>query len=106
MIERWTALKRLLFRRLGGVVDDNFVVLERWLPQEVVVSDVGTADVPMRIMHGLGRVPRGLVVMNQVVPSGTDPVGWYRVAGDDAWTEREVVVRWTVSNASVVVWVW
>lgn len=102
-IERWIAGARLVFRRIGGLSDDNFRTLERWLPQEIVVTDVGAADTPMVMAHSLGRVPKGLVVVNQVVPSGTDPVAWYRVDGDDAWTAREVTVRWTVANASVVV---
>jgi len=102
-IERWVAQARLYFRRAGGLGDDNFRDLERWLPQEIVVEDVGAADTAMTIAHGLGRVPRGMTVVNQVVPSGTEPVAWYRVVGDDAWTARAVTVRWTVANAGVVV---
>lgn len=105
-IERWVAQGRLIFYPVGGIGDENFRNLARWLPQEVVVEDVGAADTAMTIEHGLGRVPRGMVVVNQVVPSGTEPVAWYRVAGDDAWTARAVVVRWTVANAGVVVRVW
>lgn len=105
-MERWVALGRLLFVKFGVITDQNFSTLERWLPEEIVVEDVGAADTPMRIRHGLGRVPRGMVVMNQVVPSGTEPVAWYRVEGDEAWTAVEVVVRWTVGNARVVVRVW
>lgn len=105
-MERWVALGRLLFVKFGMVTDQNFAALERWLPEEIVVEDVGAADTAMRIRHSLGRVPRGLEVINQVVPSGTDPVAWYRVEGDEAWTGVEVVVRWTVANARVVVRIW
>lgn len=96
---------RQFLRRLGGAVDENFGVLERMLGEEIVVEDVGAADTAGAIAHHLGRIPRGMVVVNQEVPSGTDPVLWYRVAGDDDWTAREVTVRWTVANASVRLWV-
>jgi hypothetical protein len=105
-MERWFGLGRLLFVKFGMVSDQNFATLERWLPEEIVVEDVGAADTAMRIRHSLGRVPRGLEVINQVVPSGTEPVAWYRVEGDEAWTGTEVVVRWTVTSARVVVRVW
>ena len=105
-MERWVALGRLLLGRNGIYGAWDLDLLQRWLPEEIVVEDVGVADAPMRIRHSLGRVPRGMVVMNQVVPSGTAPVAWYRVEGDEAWTAVEVVVRWTVGNARVVVRVW
>ncbi len=105
-MERWVGLGRLLLGRVGGLVDENFRRLEGWLPEEIVVEDVGAADTAMRIRHSLGRVPRGLEVINHVVPSGTEPVAWYRVEGDEAWTGTEVVVRWTVASARVVVRVW
>lgn len=76
------------------------------LGREVVVEDTGAADTAFSFTHGLGRVPRGLLIVNQEVPSGTDPVAWYRVTGDDAWGERDLTVRWTVSNARVLVRVW
>jgi hypothetical protein len=106
MIERWVSQGRLFFSKFGVVSDRNFLALEQRLPERLVVEDVGTADAVMSFRHSLGRVPVGLVVVNQVVPSGTDPVAWYRVEGDDAWTAEVVTVRWTVSNASVVVQIW
>ena len=105
-MERWVGLSRLLMARVGGPEDENFRRLESWLPEEVVIEDVGAADTPMAIRHSLGRVPRGMTVVNQVVPSGTVPVAWYRVAGDEDWTAVEIVVRWTVGNAGVVVRIW
>lgn len=106
MIEVWRAMTRLLFDRLGDRADNNFRSIENWAPEELVLEDVGAADAVVVIPHGLRRLPRGLVIMNQVVLSGTDPVGWYRLVTDDAWTEREVSVRFTVANAAVRLWIY
>ncbi len=102
MTERWHDRARLTFWR-GLELRDHLTALEGRLPEEVVIEDVGVADTEYVLEHALGRVPRGMVIVNQVVPSGTAPVAWYRVEGDGDWTAREVVVRWTVGNAAVVI---
>lgn len=81
-------------------------VMVRELGRDLVLEDVGAADTEMEITHGLGRIPRGMAVVNQEVPSGTTPAQWYRVTGDGAWDERVIRVRWTVANARVLVRVW
>lgn len=58
----------------------------------------------LTVRHGLGRVPRGMVVVNQ--QGGVAPLGWWREAGDAAWTETEVSARWSEDGVvSGLVWV-
>lgn len=106
MTEAWRTTNRLYFERAGDRHDLNFRALENWAPEEIVIEDTGAADTVVTITHGLRRVPRGAVIMNQVVPGGTDPVLWYRVDGDAAWTGREISMRFTVANAAIRLWIW
>lgn len=106
MIEAFMVARKLFFERLGSRVDNNFRGLEQWLPVDVEVLDTGAADVPLSVAHGLGRVPRGMQLLNQETGAGDGPVSWYRTAGDDAWTSRAVVVRFDVANARVLLRIW
>lgn len=104
MTERWFGGTLGALYPVTGATQMNFEVLDRGRGLYVVVEDTSAADTPVAVEHRLGRIPRGMVVVNQVVPSGTDPVAWYRVAGDADWTPVDVTVRWTVANARVKVW--
>lgn len=101
--ERWFPGPAVDLRPVAGDVGENFRAMREFAGVVVVVWDTGSAGVVMRIRHGLGCVPRGVRVINAVVPAGTGgPLGWYREEGDGDWTREEVVLRWTVSGAAVV----
>lgn len=106
MTELWRRMTRLIFTRAGDRHDLNFRVLEDWAPEEVVVQDTGAANTVVTVAHGLRRLPRGVVIVNQVTAPGDGAVGWYRESTDDAWTEQEISLRFTVASAAVRLWIW
>jgi hypothetical protein len=98
-MERWYGGRRAELG-VGLGVPGQLEEVERRLNSVLVeVSDTGTAGDVHVIRHGLGHVPRGLHVVNCV---GTGAVGFYRVAGDDAWTEQELSVRFDRNNARIL----
>jgi len=103
-MEIWRPLLLWIFPRLGGPVDEHFRTLEGFLPVSVEVADTGTAGAVVSVAHGLGRVPKGMLILNQEVGVGAGPVSWYREVGDAAWTVRAAEVRFDVSNARVMLW--
>jgi hypothetical protein len=106
MIEAWRKMRRLVFERLGSRADVNFALIEQQAGIDFDLLDTGTAGDVQVIRHGLGRVPAGMVVMNQEVGIGLGPVHWYRERGDEPWTERELQVRFSVTGAHVRLWIW
>lgn len=84
-------------RALEERVDANLGVL-------LEVADTGIAGTVVRLAHGLGKRPRGVVIVNQAV-TGTTPVAWYRQELDGAWTDTEISLRFTVSDARCLLWV-
>lgn len=67
----------------------------------IEIPDTGSADAQVVVRHGLGRVPRGLRIVNAVVPS-PGYVCWYRIDPDDVWDEREIRLRFRAANARVL----
>lgn len=106
MLETWRELILWIFPRTGTRVDENFRMLESWLPVSVELEDTGAADTVVEVGHRLGRVPRAVMIVNQVTGAGDGPVSWYREDGDGAWTARTVSVRFDVANARVMLWIW
>jgi len=68
----------------------------------VEVEDTGTAGNLVVVRHQLGRVPRGMRIVNQVTGVGVGPVGWGREPGDPAWTSVNLGARFDVANARVL----
>ena len=105
MTERWyLPLKRAL-QRTGTPADNNFEILNRERGQEILINDTGAADTEYTVAHGLGRIPERLTIVNQTVPSGTDPVLWYRLDTDTEWNDRELYIKFTIANARVRLWI-
>ncbi len=100
MTERFVTGPLLRFMPTGDAGDRNWQEAGRYLVSELVeVADTGAADTALVVAHGLGRVPRGVRLVNQ----GTSGVtNWYRDVGDVDWTYREIVVRFDVANAHVL----
>jgi len=69
--------------------------------QLVEIEDTGTADSLNTIRHGLGRLPRGVRIVNAVVAAGAD-VCWYRLTTDDDWTESVLTLRFRSANTRVL----
>lgn len=90
-IERWNTLP------LAAYSSD----LLRAQAQFLEIVDTGAADSVNTILHGLGRVPRGVRLINQVL--GASGVNFpYRLATDDAWTDRKIAIRFPEANAHVL----
>lgn len=75
--------------------------LHRLQPQFIQVSDTGAVDSVNTILHSLNRIPRGCRIVNSALASGDECV-WYRLATDDAWTDRLLTVRFRCANARVL----
>jgi hypothetical protein len=100
MLERWYTGKRAEMG-VGMGVPMQLESVDRALNGELIeVADTGTAGTVVTLRHGLGRIPRGMVVVNVV---GTGAVGWYRLSNDSAWTTQEISVRFDRNNARVLV---
>lgn len=99
-MERWWTGR--LFARTRAVEVD-WHTLATVMPDLVEVPDTGVADEVQTIRHGLGRVPKGIVIVNMSVPDASGvPVHWYREYSDPAWTSKQISVRFTVAGASVL----
>lgn len=68
--------------------------------QRIEVADVGTAGTVNTIIHSLGRVPVGVLIINQV--TGTGAVNWYRETADAEWTDSAISLRFDNNNARVL----
>lgn len=66
------------------------------------IPDTGTAGTINTFRHYLGRIPKGLNIINQVTPAGIGPVLWYREATDEEWTADAITLRFDVDNARVL----
>lgn len=100
MIERWFTGRRAM--GLPTTLSALWRSLADATPVYVEVGDTGPADTPLAIRHGLGSVPTGLRLVNQATGSAAGPVAWYREAGDPAWGSMELIVRFDVANAKVL----
>jgi len=80
-------------------------------PHLFEIADTGAADSVNTIHHGLGRIPRGLRIVNVALPSGSAPAspGWYRkdsgnpATDDDPWTTTDMDIRFSHANLRVLV---
>lgn len=68
-------------------------------PAFFAVEDTGVADALYTLRHDLGRVPRGMRIINAVA---SDAPGWYRLATDPDWTKTELSFRCTVASARLM----
>lgn len=77
--------------------------LDSIAPIYVEVTDTGTAAAVLSIRHGLGRLPRGMKIVNQEVASGLGAhVDWFRETGDADWDATFLTARFTQNNAHVL----
>ena len=63
--------------------------------KQVVIPDSGTADTTITVFHNLGKIPVGYI-------ANLDQAG---IVYDDSritWTDSEMTVKCSVSNASIV----
>lgn len=75
--------------------------LLRVQPQFIEITDTGAAGNLNSLDHNLGRVPRGVRIVNSVLSSIQDNTA-FRLDTDDAWTDRHIGVRFTADNARVL----
>ena len=82
------------------------VSLNAGAPLLVAVSVPSTytpGDV-FEIVHDLGDVPRGMMIVNQeLAASATTGCSWWREVDDAAWTSRVAAVRFDTADAALLV---
>lgn len=66
------------------------------------IQDTGTANTQVTIRHNLGRMPRGMRIINCVTASTPGSIGWYRLDPDDVWDSRDMRLRFLMGNARVL----
>ena len=97
-VERWHT--DAMWRRTEDPVRD-LRELERLRPVYVEIADTGDANSLHTLRHGLGRVPRGVRIVNVAVGASGD-VSWHRLDTDAAWTNEELSLRISAGNARVL----
>ena len=98
-VERFLSHKT--WNRTGYVAMDMRVVHDTQpVFLEIVDTDVSTTL--NTVAHGLGRIPRGVRLVNMALQNDRQPVCWYRLDTDPAWTERELTLRFMMDNARVL----
>lgn len=97
-LERW--YEDRLWRATDQPVHD-LRELERVQPVYVGIEDTGSANSVNTVRHGLGRVPRGVRIVNAVLGSSGD-ISWHRLTTDDAWTKEVITLRFSAANAQVL----
>lgn len=91
--------------------------MERWVtdvrlqkPEDAVrlqscfieVEDTNTvASEPLVINHSLGRIPRGIRIVNMALAFGAE-CKWWRYDFDPAWTDRVIYIRLNASGGRVL----
>lgn len=76
----------------------------RMAPVLVVCETGSTPGGVTVIRHGLGRVPRGMRIVNSSLPAGTGQAcGWWREAGDADWGPVELTARFDVAGGTLLV---
>ena len=71
-------------------------------PVRVEITDTGVADSLNTVKHLLGRIPKGVLIINNVVPLPGASATWYRLSTDAEWTDSEITLRFDVDNARVL----
>lgn len=71
-------------------------------PTRVEIADTGTADSLNTVKHLLGRIPKGVLVINQVTPTPGGGATWYRLPTDAEWTDSEITLRFDTANSRVL----
>ena len=66
------------------------------------IEDTGDSHTQITLRHDLGRVPRGMRIINLVTPFYPGEIGWYRVDPHDTWDKRDMRIRFTMANARVL----
>jgi hypothetical protein len=99
------------FHPTGGKDDVNWERVQHGLVSEFIeIADTGAAGTVNAVRHGLGRVPRGVRLVQVVIGPGAGPVAvnFYRedsgvqMADDDAWTETQIALRFSHANVRVL----
>jgi len=75
--------------------------MDRLQPLYVEIADTGAANGLNTVRHGMGRVPRGVRIVNAVLGASGD-ISWHRLTTDDAWTDQALTLRFSAANARVL----
>lgn len=67
-----------------------------------VTLAAGTAGEPVTISHKLGRVPQAMRIVNSILTVPGD-VLWYRLEGDNVWSEQALECRFPIDECELLV---
>jgi hypothetical protein len=92
---------------LTGNYPADFEDIGLYRPELIEILDTGVAGDVYTLRHAIGRVPKGIRIINVALPAAS-AVGvtlghlWYRIESDDEWTDTEINVRFTTANLHVL----
>lgn len=74
---------------------------DRLQPIYVEIADTGAANALNTVRHGMGRIPRGVRIVNAVL-GASGSLSFHRLDTDDAWTDQVLTLRFDAANARVL----